>query len=451
MLKDGLKPTVSYLKDLGDGLVLRIATAADTEGLAELNFNAHDDNPKRLPRVATWTRDLMSDRHPVVGPHDWVVVEDTNTGKIVSTTMLISQTWRYGGVSILVGRPELVATDPAYRRRGLVKAIFDVIHEMSAARGEIMQVITGIPWFYRQFGYDMALDLDGGRAIYEMHIPKLKDGESEPYPLRPATVADLPFMADLYDRKVRDASIFGVERSAAQWIYNMSGVSMESARYTLHYIIENRAGQPMGYARIGGTLWGPLVGLGELALVDGLGELEVAPSLMRQTLAIGKAEYAVREHPSEQSPYGIIFDFGREHPLYTAWGHELLRKYDPYAFYVRIPDLIGFLQHVQPALEANLADSPAAGYTGELRVNLYRRGVKFAFTQGKLQIEPWMPDQPGDGEAHFPDLTFFQMICGRRTAEELNAAFPDAWSNGVAKVLLNAMFPPFKGYLLAIA
>lgn len=40
-----------------------------------------------------------------------------------------------------------------------------------------------------------------------------------------------------------------------------------------------------------------------------------------------------------------------------------------------------------------------------------------------------MPDQPNDGEAHFPD----------------------AWSNGVAKVLLNAMFPPFKGYLLPIA
>ena len=35
----------------------------------------------------------------------------------------------------LVGRPELVGTDEAYRRRGLVSAQFEMIHAKSAGRG----------------------------------------------------------------------------------------------------------------------------------------------------------------------------------------------------------------------------------------------------------------------------------------------------------------------------
>ena len=37
------------------------------------------------------------------------------------------QTWTYGGVPFEVGRPELVATHPDYRRRGLVRAQFEAV------------------------------------------------------------------------------------------------------------------------------------------------------------------------------------------------------------------------------------------------------------------------------------------------------------------------------------
>lgn len=53
---------------------------------------------------------------------------------------------------------------PEYRRRGLVRAQFDVIHQWSAARGQLVQVISGIPFYYCQFGYEMGLALSGGRG-----------------------------------------------------------------------------------------------------------------------------------------------------------------------------------------------------------------------------------------------------------------------------------------------
>ena len=42
-----------------------------------------------------------------------------------------------------------------------------------------MQAITGNPWFYRQFGYELGLELGGGRVVYGPQIPALKTGETE--------------------------------------------------------------------------------------------------------------------------------------------------------------------------------------------------------------------------------------------------------------------------------
>ena len=59
----------------------------------------------------------------------------TQTSRIESIcaclcSRVISQTWSYRGIPFDVGRPELVATDPAYRRRGLVRRQFQVIDEL---------------------------------------------------------------------------------------------------------------------------------------------------------------------------------------------------------------------------------------------------------------------------------------------------------------------------------
>ena len=57
---------------------------------------------------------------------------------------------------------------------------FDVIHAVSAQRGELMQGITGIPWYYRQFGYEMALDFEANRILDGVHIPTRKKDNPKP-------------------------------------------------------------------------------------------------------------------------------------------------------------------------------------------------------------------------------------------------------------------------------
>ena len=194
--------TLSLPRNLADGLVLRRSSPADAAALGDFNARIHSDEGWDIPddRLAAWTRDLLERPHPTFGTGDFTLVEDTRTHQIVSSLNLISQTWSYGGIPFGVGRPELVGTHPEYRNRGLVRIQFDEVHRWSAARGELLQGITGIPYYYRLFGYEMAVTLGGGRSGFSPHVPELADGKAEDFNIRPAIEADLPFIADLYEQ-----------------------------------------------------------------------------------------------------------------------------------------------------------------------------------------------------------------------------------------------------------
>jgi len=149
-VKSQLKFEHNHLpRDLGDGLVLRTATPADVEAVAQFNGRIHgaERADKFDPMVAAWARDFCSEQHPTCGPSNVFLVEDTRAVKIVSSMCLIPQTWTYAGIPFEVGRPEAVGTDPDYRRRGLVRAQFEALHAKSAAMGHLVQGITGILWY----------------------------------------------------------------------------------------------------------------------------------------------------------------------------------------------------------------------------------------------------------------------------------------------------------------
>jgi GNAT superfamily N-acetyltransferase len=110
------------IRDLGDGLLLRRSTPEDGEALVSFHARVLSEDERERPYLAAWVRDLMERPHPTFDHGDFALVEDTATGEIVSSLCLISQTWSYDGIEFGVGRPELVATDPDYRRRGLIRA-----------------------------------------------------------------------------------------------------------------------------------------------------------------------------------------------------------------------------------------------------------------------------------------------------------------------------------------
>jgi GNAT superfamily N-acetyltransferase len=431
----------NLIRDLGDGLILRRATPEDTEKLVAFHADVHRDPGREEPEeyVGAWTRDLLERPHPTFQPGDFTLVEDMDSSAIVSSLCLISQAWSYGGVEFGVGRPELVGTHPDYRNRGLIRAQFEVIHEWSAARGELVQAITGIPYYYRQFGYEMAMTLGGARSGYKPQVPKLKEGEEEPYRVRPATEADLPFIAEVYAHGSQRYPV-ACQRDAALWQHELAGKSKKNVNRRDLVVVETVAGEPVGFLAHSARIWKGAVGIAVYELQPGVSWLAVTPSVARFLWALGE-DWAARDQDQEMERFH--FWLGAEHPAYDVFRNGLPHESKPYAWYLRVPDLPGFVRHIAPVLERRLAASPLVGHTGELHISFYRSGLRLAFEGGRLVgVEPWQPTVEKGGEAAFPGLTFLQLLFGYRSLAELDAAFADCWaSRDEARELLQALFP----------
>jgi len=430
------------LRDLGNGLILCRSTSADAEALAEFNSRIHSDDGLDKPdtRTAAWTRDLLSKPHPTFHADDCTLMVESASGKIISSMNLISQTWAYDGIPFGVGRPELVGTLPEYRNRGLVRIQFDEVHKWSAERGELVQGITGIPFYYRLFGYEMSLELSGGRIGFEPQLPKLKDGESEPFTLRPANLDDIPFLMEVYTHACQRRLVTCV-RDEAIWRYELAGQSGNNVERLEVRIIQRAGGEPVGYLTHPWYNWDTGLAANYYELKPGVSWLEVTPSVARYLWQTGES-YSKRDgKPAVRTTYS--FWFGSEHPSYDVFRDKLPRMRDPYAWYIRVPDLPKFIRQIAPVLERRIAESSIVGYTGEARISFYRSGLQLVLDKGKLvTIESWRPSHEDRGNAAFPDLTFLQLVFGYRAYEQLEQSYADCtYKDDEARVLLNTLFP----------
>ena len=425
--------------ELGDGLLLRWASPDDVDELAAFNVRIHSDNPEEPETfLEYWTRDLMRGDHPTTKASDFTVVVDTNQdNKIVSSMNLISQTWLYEDIPFKVGRPELVGTDENYRRRGLVRKQFDVFHAMSAARGEMALAITGVPWYYRMFDYEMALDLGGVRIFDWKMRGNNKPVNPEIYRIRPADKADLPVLKTLYAEYGRN-SLITRQRDDALWHYEIDGPHKESP-YSRHFLmIESIADdEVVGYVDY--KHWGNQFVVRELGVLPGKSWRPVCLFVTRYL----KAEADKLKEAGKKTADFVSFDLGADHPVYDALGRQLGKQIKPYAWYMRVPDLHGFIQHIASVLERRLANSVLVGHSGELKLNFYLSEMKLVFEAGKL-VEVGNFDRKliQSGDASFPDLTFLQLLFGRRSFDELDETFADCFTNSAeTAVLLNILFP----------
>lgn len=429
---------------MGNNLVMRWGKPEDAQAVAEFNAKVHSDTAEPDGYVYYWTLELFQGKHPTVGPSDFlIVVDESKNNKIASTLCLISQTWSYEDIIFKVGRPEIVGTDEEYRRKGLVRAQFEVIHALSAERGEMVQGITGIPWYYRQFGYEMGLDLGGARRLYWPNVSILSKDKTETFKIRPATLEDIPLLGQLYQKNCESSLIRRV-RNETEWRFELTRTNPKSSDYRQFFIIESMptegsTAEPVGYCEFASNFPGALSIIRELAVLQGISLRSVGEFLTRAIKAL--ADEANKER--KQALQGISFNFGQYHPIYEAMGNQLEKQIPPYAWFIRVPDLAGFIRHIAPVLERRLVGSVVEGFSGELKLNFYTSTLKLTFEKGKLvETGTFTPEKVAGGDALFPDLTFLQLLFGYRSLQDLRYARADCYyTNETTAVLLNVLFP----------
>ncbi len=423
---------------LEDGLVMRGAVAADADHFAEYSTRMHSDDDEPAIWIEQWVRDLLTKPHPSMSLDDVIIIEDTATGQVVSSCTYFQQAWSYCGIPVPFGRPELVSTHPDYRNRGLIRRQFDLMHRWGDERGHLVQGITGIPYYYRQFGYDMALDMGTDMITATALLPKWKEEDKRAVRLRAAERSDVPLLLELRE-KAATRALFSVHVTPEELEYQLFDRHEDSATARSPFIIEDASGTAIG--SIVFTLVSELKKMDVISL--DFTELPMFRSLTEPVLK------CLREHIDGQSKKvrdsieRVFIALPEEHPARPFLGNQFLRRDLGYAWYVRTPDLPKLLMLIAPKLEERLVGTVFEGLTAEKALNFYRTGLNLKFEDGRLAaVEPLrFPERRGSA-ASLPDLTFLQLLFGRKSIGELADSMVDARADKEEdELLLDTLFP----------
>lgn len=413
-------PNPPYTQPLGNGFTLRTpAGSEDMARVAEFQTTIFDAAVGRM--MAS-----LLERHPYMTPADQVFVEDAQ-GRIVSALCLIPWTWRYGCVELPVGEMGVVGTAADRRGQGLVRSQVAYFKERLRARGCLLSCIQGIPFYYRQFGYEYALPLEGGWRLELHQVPDLPtpSAEERTYTVRAATLDDLPTLQALYEEAARPLAIHAV-RDAATWRYLLEPYTTPHATSRQTLVICDASGAIAGYARL------PEFHFGRELVVDEVSRLRYDAGLTLLHHLRGQAAAAgqpfIRLNLPTQSDLVL---------LAKALGAA---DQGVYAWQIYLPDVAALLRGVAPTLEERLASSLFAGLTRTVRLSFYREGLALRFEDGRLiEVTPQPRSEPAD--VSLPLMAFVPLFLGHRTLEELRHAYPDVNVSGEWRLLLNILFP----------
>ena len=352
---------------------------------------------------------------PEAGWESCAVVVDGE--RVVSVATLLDETLVLAGVPIPAGQVELVATDPEFEGRGLVRALMRWAHDRSAARGHLAQILIGIPYFYRQFGYQYAIELPRSRAVRTVPPPGAE------FAVRAAGPGDIPAMAALQTGAQR-AYDLSMPHSPACWRWLV-------ARDGSRQLLVERAGVPVATGRLTAPDDDEAV-LGEVAATD-----PAAAYALVAYAAAGTGVLLVKERPG--SPGGDALEgFLAPPPRQAA------------QYYVRVPDVTALLEHLRPVFAARLAASDLADASGEVVVSFFRHHVRMSYagaTVGTVRPAGVMQAPAVVGGAGVaPDLAG-ALVFGPHGISGLAERHPDVYP-GPHKDLMRILFPPVRADLL---
>jgi hypothetical protein len=318
-------------------------------------------------------------------------------------------------VEVPVGQPEYVATAPAYRRRGLIRAQIDWHHRRSTERGDLLQIIYGIPYFYRRFGYSYGL----GVGIYELDavtFPRPEGWTIEP--IRPADLAEVERLDHEVSARADLRLLYPADEEAG-----LLDVAPDGA---IRELVARRDGQLRGWMRCVRYEKDEFCEVGEIATVD----TDAAEALLACALEVAEElKLVVVARPGDPSG-AVLASRGRPARHFSG-------------LYTRVPDARALLDAFRPVLSHRLATSPLAGEQGELPITLYREGLVLPYDHGvvgPIEAADALEDPGDDTVAVAPDA-FPALVLGRFGASALEARHDDV-NLGNHRALADILFPP---------
>jgi predicted N-acetyltransferase YhbS len=386
---------------LADGAIVRGARVEDVPAMLRIERSREgEDDAVDLQLVAD-----------TPGGLDSMSVVEVD-GEVASIATLLDETVRVGSTDLPTGQVELVATAKDHEGRGYVRALMERCHKLSADRGHVLQVMIGIPNFYRQFGYSYSIPMHRWASLTR-GVPR-PDG----YTVAVATPDEVAVCQALQDRtQARYDVAMPHSDDCWRWLLRHTSSSQLLAR--------DPAGTPVGLARICADDGD--VDLGEVTATTSAATDALIAHALSLTSDAGAARVNVRPHvPGLEA---------RTHGSERAeW------------FYVRIGDPVQLLRAMSSELLSRLKSDD--NHTGEALLSFWRSHVRLRWDAGSMRVEGGGPMQApvSSGGSGLPLDALGSLLFGGG-AVSLEDRFPDAYLGRRAE-LMSTLFPPQSADLL---
>lgn len=408
--------------DIGDGLRLRLAANADDiQRVLRAHITAFGPEDRAL-----FEHHLL--RRPFAEHNVTLLVEDKSSHDVVSSLDLIPETWTIEGAPVQVAELGVISTVPAYRHRGLVRRQFQVAELLARRMGCLWLAIQGIPYFYRQFGFDYLLPLGGGWRLPADLVPETPSLAGVHLDVRPADLeGDMPCLQRMYSAAV-DGLCVASDLNEAIWRYQEAKPKTWADRQTTYIVESERVA--IGFVRLFAD---DLPGRAERVRITGAHapDHQVALAILRfaRKLALeDRKEPIIEVHIPISTPLTRLIE-------------ELGGKpRGCYAWQIKTVDPVRVILAMAPAFARRLAASDRHSLDTNYVVNLYTHKWALRIRAGRLASVIAVREPPSNLSC--PASVFTMLLCGHRSLEELLDWYPDVRvKDEASRALGTVLFP----------
>jgi predicted N-acetyltransferase YhbS len=378
---------------------IRAARTEDIEGISALIGERIGDEDAEEAEIVL--------RDPDFDRQRWFVAADGD--EVLSTAAIFPGQLRFGGVTMLAGAIEFVATSERAEGQGLVRRLLDEIHRTASSRGEMLQWIVGITYFYRRFGYEYAIPVDGMHLFAADTAPPRPEGWS----VRAAEHGEIETIARSQESfaRVADVSI-----TATKWVWDMY------RRSPNYEVVVAEGPREQAFGRI--YAWDEDRYLTDIVAQSVAG----AAALISAAADDGQWDVSVLSRPGARRYLEELAPWTPSHD----------------AYYLRVADPVALLEAIRPELTRRLEGQSEPDPAEDALISLYGSSIRFAYARrrvGPIRREGAVPGPISEGGSGVAPDQIVSLILGPLGAAGLAELHPDV-NLGEQADLMEALFPP---------
>jgi predicted acetyltransferase len=346
-------------------------------------------------------------------------------GKIVASLVLVPSKWSLDGVILRVAELGCVATLPEHRHKGLQSLLMKEYHKEISDQNYDLSAIEGIPYYYRQFGYEYALPL---QEETELDLEHALDCPSK-HKIRPFKNSDLLRATNLLENSNKKFFVHTI-RDKSVWHMQQSTRMIGESEFEAYAVEEN--GKMVAYFRVSEDPNAHKLVLREITDVS----YEAAQSVFAFLKATGKKRglSTLSATVSYHEPFAEY--------LTTLGGVQRF----PYGWQLRITNIANVFKKTRPLFERRLEKSMYRDITESVKFNFYRSTVQLTLENGIIKN---VEDSSicDDRNIRMNPLVFAQLLVGHRSREELETIYSDFMVKASHKRLVDILFPKSFSYI----